>query len=1261
MTAAGLIIPISVQSAGSIDRDLSRETDLDLAASDFPSTNHQEGAEVIRFEHITTADGLSFPFIRSIVQDQYGFLWFGTDQGLNKFDGHEFTVYRSVQGDPDSLHFSYITDLLVDQEGGFWVAGAGGVDFFDRQAETFTFIDERGGQADVVYEDSQGLVWISFWHGLYAYDRDTHQLVYELKSYATEYDGVEVVSLNSANALFEDSQGDLWIGTSQGLDRFNRQTGLIDHFEPDPTDASSLSEGVVTVILEDRKGSIWVGTLDGGLNRFDRTSGTFIHYRFSPNDPHSISNDFVTSLLEDNQGILWVGTINGLDQYDPVHDHFTHYHHDPSDMHSLSDNTVISLFEDRSGVLWVGTTNGISKSNRRGDIFSLYQSRPELVPSSPEVSSKEILFGMSVDKISTTLEDQDGILWIGTYFGGLNRVNFETGEVKIFKHDPADPSSLKSDIVTAIFEDASGRLWLGNSDGWLEQFDPRNGGFIHFRKLPSNISVITEDLMGNLWVGTFNGLYRFEPENREMVFYPHYWQDYDHWNRFGSLSHNIILDIFIDQYGVPWVGTFSGGINIWDAKQDKFTHLRHNPSDPNTLSHDQVLSILEDPQNRDILWIGTGGGGLNRYDRTKRTFTHYTTGDGLIDDVVGCILVDDTGSLWLTTPKGLSRFTPDSENFNNFDLSDGVGALNSGAFLHEPCHRSMTGEMYFDSLHGIYVMDPNRILENLSPPPIMITGLRIFNKPVRSELFPDEQIVVPNRENYLSFEFAALDYILPEKNQYAYMMEGLDEDWVYAGNRRYVDYAGLGPGNYVFRVKGSNSDGIWNEAGVAVYLTIEAPIWDTWVFRILAGIAFVLFGVGIYRQRVKVIQERSRELEAQVEDRTQEIETRRRELEILYQADQELYRHLDLDQLLQVLVDTAVQTLKADQGLLMFWDESLGTLVTRAVHGPSPWMKDEIALGFKKELAQSVASSGIPLAVENILTDPRIEKDKAIPTEILAFMLVPIQVSDVVFGVFSVDFTRPHTFDQDERRLLLSLAQRAGLAIQNARLFSQVQELAAIEERQRLARDLHDAVSQMLFSASLIAEALPSVWQTDQEQAQVLLEKLRQSNRGALAEMRGLLMELRPGALAEASLQDLLTQLAQAASGREGIPVDLHIDEICQLPVDGKIALYRIAQEALNNVVKHAQASSASLSLRCTKFASSPPNEEECEYIIELSIRDDGEGFDVQEVSQEHHGLNIMLERANVIGADLDISSEPGDGTSVRVIWQVPRGSDEDE
>jgi signal transduction histidine kinase len=545
-----------------------------------------------------------------------------------------------------------------------------------------------------------------------------------------------------------------------------------------------------------------------------------------------------------------------------------------------------------------------------------------------------------------------------------------------------------------------------------------------------------------------------------------------------------------DRTGVVWVGTSGDGLYRYDPANGNWRHYWHDPDDPHGLSSNSVESIHEDESG--VLWLATRGG-LDRFDRETETFAHYKVQDGLANENVFGMMQErpppsgGVGYLWLATDGGLSRFDPRTETFKNYYASDG---LQSNSFWRNAYYQSPDGEMFFGGVNGLDLFHPDQITDNPHPPPVVIAAFSLFNQVVRTNLRSDERIELGYQENFVSFDFAALDYHNPEKNQYAYKMEGVDDDWVYAGTRRHADYPNLRPGDYAFRVKGSNSDGVWNEEGISVSITIRPPFWATWWFRgilllALAGVAF-----GAYRLRLRSVEARSRELEVQVTERTAELE---REVEHRLQVEDALRQ---------------------------------------------------------SEMAKAVTA-----------------------------------------------------------------------------------------ERSRLARELHDAVTQTLFSASLIAEVLPRLWAKDPERGQQQLEEVRLLNRGALAEMRSLLLELRPEALAQAKMDDLLRQLGRAMTGRTGVPVSVSVDVQCPLPAEVQVALYRIAQEALNNAAKHAEASQVDVLFQCEENRAT------------LSIRDDGRGFDVGNIPPGHLGLGIMEERASAIGAALEIVSAPGEGTTVYVDW----------
>ena len=1218
----------------------------------------QAQTRTIRFERISLEEGLSQSTVGAILQDQQGFMWFGTEDGLNKYDGYEFTVYKRDPDDPMTLSNNYVRTIYEDRSGELWVGTRSGLDRFDRATGTFTHYQHNphdpqslgGTWVYSIYEDHTGTLWVGTADGgLDQLDRATNTFFH----YLHDPDDPRTLSDNTVHTIYEDRSGDLWIGTGGGLDRFDRTTGTFTHYQHDPSDPQSLSENKVRAIFEDRQGVLWIGTEGGGLNQLDRSSQTsapgeqetFIHYQHSPDDPYSLSDNVVWAILEDRAGRLWVGTQNGLDQLvlseaeglDRRQNRFAHYRHDPNDPHSLSCDSVRSIYEDRSGVLWIGTLGGgLSKYNRTADQFTLYQRSPTLPAdvSDPHSLSDNIVWSI--------YEDRSGLLWIGTFGGGLNELDRNSDTWTVYQHDPADSTSLSSNDVRVIYEDRTGILWVGTNYGGLDRFDPHTGTFTHYQHDPhdpgslsdNDVFAIYEDRLGRLWIGTWNGgLNRLDRATGTFVHYQHDADDPS------SLSDDCVRAIFEDRAGVLWVGT-RGGINLWDGANNRFTHYKHDPDNPQSLSNDAVSSFCEDPTG--VVWIGTYGGGLNRFDRATQTFTPYTEKDGLPNDVVYGILADAEGFLWLSTNKGLSKFDPRTETFRNYDVRDGLQSneFNAGAYFHSYRRDSHdSGEMFFGGIQGFNAFYPEQVKDNPHIPPIAITAFSKFNQTVRTDLSADEHLQLSYQDNFISFEFAALDYTAPEKNQYAYKMEGFDEDWVTAGTRRYAGYTNLRGGDYVFRVKGSNNDGLWNEEGIAIHITVTPPVWERWWFRGIVLLALAGSVIGGYHLRVKSVEARSRELEKQVKERTHEIEWRTQELEALYRADEELYRHLRLDQVLQALVDIAVYILQTDKSSLMVWNAQQERLVVQAAHGFSPETMAQMSFALGEGVVGRVAASGEPMVVGDTLTDSRVARHITEPEEIRSFMHVPIKIGGQLFGVFNVSYAQPRTFGDDDQRLFLALGQRAALAIESAQLYEQAQELAVVEERNRLARDLHDAVTQTLFSASLIAEVLPRLWKHNPDEGGRRLEELRQLTRGALAEMRTLLLELRPTALVEAQLGDLLHQLAEAITGRARVPVAVKVEGECSLPPEAKVALYRIAQEALNNVAKHAGASQATVSLRCHPEG------------VKLLIEDDGRGFDPSRISPEHLGLGIMRERAEAVGAALTIESEIGHGTEVMVVW----------
>jgi len=1049
----------------------------------------QGQASTIRFDRLSVRDGLSQNAVLAIAQDSRGFMWFATEDGLNKYDGYDFTIHKHDPADETSLSDGFVSTLYLDSHGELWIGTRSGLDRFDASSGAFardpTGAGAAGGLAGKwvvsIGEDWDGNLWVGTdqW-GLTRIDRATGTVT----NFRNDPADSSTLSNDSVGVIYKDRSGELWIGTDAGLNSFDSPSGTFVRYTHDPTDSLSPGGHEVSAIVEDQAGDLWVGTEDGGLSRLDRATGAFARYQYDPDNPSSLSHDRIRALLVDGRGRLWVGTQNGLDLYDRERDHFIHYRHDRGDPYSLSSNAVWSIAEDRTGVLWFGTYGGgVCKYNRTGDQFALYQHNPDRAS------------GLSDNMVWSLFEDSQGVLWVGTFNGGLNRLDRASDSVTVYRYDPKNPASLSSDDVRDVLEDGDGNLWVGTNGG-LDRYDPQTETFAHYRHDANDTSSLSEnrvvmlheDRVGRLWVGTRSeGLNLLDPEKGQAVRYQH---DPDDPN---SLVDDRVWALYDDSEGMLWIGTL-GGISVLDPSSGAFTRYQHDPTDPNSLSNDGVFSLYEDASG--TMWVGTWGGGLNRFDRASGAFSHYTEADGLPNNVIYGIEADAQGFLWMSTNRGLSKFDPRTETFRNYDARDGLqdDEFNVGAHF-----ASDSGELFFGGIQGFNAFFPERITGNPYVPEIVITAFGRLDELERTDLAPAEQIELSYSDRLIWFEFAALDYVAPDRNQYAYMLEGQDEDWVSAGARRHVDYTNLRGGDYVFRVKGSNNDGVWNEEGAAVSLKVTPPFWDTWWFRAVAFLALVAGAFGGYRLRVASVEARAKQLAKQVAERTAEISRANAQLE--------------------------------------------------------------------REIAE-------------------------------------------------------------RKRVEHALAEQAA-------------EAAVISERSRLARELHDAVSQTLFSASMIADVLPRIWERDPEEGVRRLEEVRQLSRGALAEMRALLLELRPSALVDADVGDLLRQLGEAAAGRSRLPVEVDIQGDCSdMTPEVKVAIYRIAQEALNNVTKHSDASQATVSLRCEPAS------------IDLVVRDNGRGFDVDNIPPDHLGVGIMRERAEAAGARVRISSTIGDGTEVRATWR---------
>jgi diguanylate cyclase (GGDEF)-like protein len=833
----------------------------------------------IQFQHITNGDGLSQTTVQCIIQDRKGFMWLGTRDGLNRYDGNEFRHFKPSINDPQSLSNNSIQAIYEDRSGILWIGTFKGLNKFDREKGNFTHYlnvpeDPRSLSHDgirAICEDHLGNLWIgTSGGGLDIFDRDNERFSH----HRAEANNPQSLSSNIVNSLYEDHAGVLWVGTDSGLNRFNQEKGIFTRYQYDPHDPNSLSSDTVLSLYEDHTGALWVGT-DSGLNRYDREKNRFIRYKNDPNNPDSLSSDTVFSIYEDHTGALWVGTYSGLNRYDREKNRFIRYKNDPNNPDSLSDNEIIAIYEDRSGMLWIGTYyEGLNLFDRNRKKFILYK-----------LSNKP--------PSRCFYKDASGVLWVGTDGEGLYKLDRPNNNIRLYKHERYNPYSLSNNSVFSIIEDRSGVLWVGTYGG-LNRFDRVKEKFIHYQHDSKDLASLSynkirslyEDRSGVLWVGTYGGgLNKFDRVKERFTRYQNNSHDPN------SLSNNNIWSICEDRSGVLWVGTYGGGLDKFDRVKERFTRYQNNSHDPSSLSSDYILCIKEGSDG--TLWIGTEGG-LNRYDPEKNSFVHYREEEGFVNNVIYGILEDESGNLWLSHNKGLARFDPQKQTFRNYDVKDGLQSneFNGGAY-----YKSRNGEMFFGGTSGFNAFFPHEIKDNPYLPPVVITNFQTFNKPVpigktsegriilKKSITETESIELSFKDRVLSFEFAALNYVSPEKNQYAYIMQGFEKDWNYVGNRHFASYTNLPPGQYIFRVKGSNNDGIWNEQGASLRIRITPPFWKRWWFYLIC-ISFVTsLGLGMYQYRISQLKRHEEVLEKLVVERTHQLREANQKLELLATTD----------------------------------------------------------------------------------------------------------------------------------------------------------------------------------------------------------------------------------------------------------------------------------------------------------------------------------------------------------------------------------------
>ncbi len=802
-----------------------------------------------KFDHLTVENGLSANTVLCLYQDSRGFLWIGTYNGLNRYDGYKFKIFKNDISDSTSISDNQIRAICEDNKGNLWIGTwTGGLNKFNRDTETF-------------------------------------------QRYKYSPDSLNCISSNSVFALSKDKSGNIWIGTGGGgLNKLNIDDESFSCYKNIPGDTSSLNDNQIYSIYIDKEGYIWLGTHKGGLNKFDKSSNKFLHYMHDPKNENSISSNWIVSIDEDSYGFLWLGTMGGrIDILDKKNNRFIsclnndltqqcismsnawcisedkegmfwigtydsglgifnrkenkliHLIKDYKNPYGLNDNSVFSICEDNTGIVWIGTwSGGLNKFDKIKQKFITLMHDPMQTNS------------ISTNSIYSIYEDNFNELWIGTDVGGVDRINKTRTKVTHYTNSPGNLYSLSSNNITSICEDQENNIWIGTDGGGLNKFNRQTNKFIHFENDPGNpnslgsdkISKIICDSYGNLWIGAAGiGLDKLE---KDSYHFKHYKYDPNNKN---SISKNLVYSLYEDRSGNIMVGTRGGGLSIFNRITEEFKHFKFNPEKPNTsLSNNVVSAIYEDSKGN--YWIGTDGGGLNKFDINNNQFIHYTEKDGLANNVICGILEDNYGNLWISTGNGISKFNYSLKSFINYYSEDG---LQGNEFNQGASFKNSKGIMYFGGNNGLNEFNPNEIILDKSIPNVLITDFQLMHRPVKigydniwdrtilkKSIIETEKIELNYDDNIIAFEISVIDFKNPSKNNYAYYMEGFDKEWTYKdASQRLVTYTNLNPGEYIFKVKGGNRDGIWNEKGRSLSIIINHPWWATWWAYSLYAITFL--------------------------------------------------------------------------------------------------------------------------------------------------------------------------------------------------------------------------------------------------------------------------------------------------------------------------------------------------------------------------------------------------------------------------------------
>ncbi|GAB2703657.1 hybrid sensor histidine kinase/response regulator [Mucilaginibacter koreensis] len=828
----------------------------------------------LKFSHLGTSDGLSQVNINRILQDSRGFMWVGTRNGLNRYDGYRFTIYRYNPSDEHSLSNNSISDIAEDANGDIWLATQSGLNRFERRTGRFIRYMHQERNANSVSSnvinrlafDGRRTLWIATQNtGLDEYDLRNGTFKHHQHQEGNE----SSIGSNNVRSVYIDSHHNIWAGTDRGgLNLYHPQSQAFSKYAYHDPVTKALAGNNMISILEGGPQQLWVGSQDDGLFLFDIKNQTFTRFANQAGNAQSISSNTIYCLSTDERGNLWIGTENGgLCIRDKQTGKFYRYEHDEIDQNSIRGNSIYSICRDRTGNMWVGAfSGGINLFKKSTSSFSLYQHN-----ASPHSLSNNFVLDVN--------EGRKHNIWIGTDGGGLNKFDPATGSFISFKKPANGANGITGNYVLVSKEDAEGNRWIGTWGDGLSIYNLTTGTFRnlkHDNAKPqgiggNNIYYLIHARNGKTWLSTFNdGLDCYD---HKTGIFTHYKFSADNVHSLGS-DH--IYSLYEDRQGRLWIGTADNGLNLFNPETNTFTWFQHDDQ-LNSISNNAVTDIFQDSRGR--IWLATLAG-LNQFNPDTRRFTVYTRKNGLPSEVIYAIREDLRGKLWISSNSGLSQFDPDKQTFKNYTTEDG---LQGDEYKPHSALLAHDGRLYFGGINGFNVFSPGQVLKPAGFAPLVITSFQVFNKVLtpakqasdtallQSDIADARHLRLSYKQSVISFEFSALDYASPDQKQYAYRLEGFDNEWNYIGSLNKGAYTNLPPGDYTIQLKYRNSAGLWSPVTEALHVSIVPPFWLTWWFDILT-LLFIVGGVyAIFKYRIATIKKQKKRLERLVLERTERL------------------------------------------------------------------------------------------------------------------------------------------------------------------------------------------------------------------------------------------------------------------------------------------------------------------------------------------------------------------------------------------------------